>query len=132
MIRKEAVSLKYRKEWLGLLKNPVLKNVDNDKYAIFLFGSAVNNLLRANDIDVGKLGEKILADKIKFKIIEEVLAGFIDDKNYIILLEMIDSRNKLSHLYNEKIYEEINKRMKTYLKTIIIVVSILQDKKKIV
>lgn len=38
-----------------------------------------------------------------------------DNDNYQILFEVIEARNKLAHLYDEKKFEEIYVRLKTFL-----------------
>ena len=74
MTEKEEISLKYRKKWLGELREMLFKNIDTSKYAIFLFGSAVNNLVKAHDIDIGILGNEKLPIRTEsdiYYIIEE-------------------------------------------------------------
>jgi len=106
MTAKETVSVKYRKEWLGQLKSLVLNNVDNDKYAVFLFGSAVNNLQRANDIDVGILGKKELPDKIKYKIIDDIENSVIPYNVDIIDFYETNKKFRKFSLNNIKIWNK--------------------------
>jgi len=72
MTTKEAVSLEYRKKWLGMLKEIVLKHVDKNEYAVFLYGSAVNGLLKAHDFDIGILGKNKIEDRIVYRITDEI------------------------------------------------------------
>jgi histidinol phosphatase-like enzyme len=72
MTAKEEISLKYRKKWLGMFKDVCLKYVDKDKYAVFLFGTAVSDIIRATDVDIGILGKNKLDEEVKEKIRNEV------------------------------------------------------------
>ncbi len=79
MTAKEEISLKYRKKWLELLKKILFVNVDTEKYAIFLFGSAVDNIVNAKDIDIGIMGEELLPHEIKrdiYYMIDESIVPF--------------------------------------------------------
>jgi uncharacterized protein len=106
MTRKETVILEDRKEWLGQLKKLVLKNIDKENYAIFLFGSAVNDLLRANDIDIGILGKKVLPDNIKNRIIEEVEESVIPYKVDIVDFHDTGRKFKKFSLNNIKVWNQ--------------------------
>ncbi len=44
--------------WFNELKKIVLSNIDSDKYAIFLFGPAVNRDSNFEDIDIGVIGNE--------------------------------------------------------------------------
>ncbi len=44
------------------------------------------------------------------------LAGYIEEKDYFLLNDMINDRNKLSHIYNEKEFNKIVDRFPQYLK----------------
>ncbi|HJY64361.1 MAG TPA: hypothetical protein VJ455_09410 [Ignavibacteria bacterium] len=79
MTAQEEISLKYRKKWLKMLKEVCLNYIDRDKYAVFLFGSAVSDILRANDVDIGVLGRKELPQNIKsviYNVVEESVIPF--------------------------------------------------------
>lgn len=80
MTTKEAVSLEYRKKWLGMLKDIVLKHVDTNEYAVFLYGSAVNGLLKAHDFDIGVMGNKAFPDRVRYKITDEIEESIIPMK----------------------------------------------------
>ena len=41
--------------------------------------------------------------------------GMIDEAEYELLIQMIDDRNRLSHIYNELFFEEIYSRLNNYL-----------------
>ncbi len=51
----------------------------------------------------------------KRAIKEFYLAGYIDKDNYLKLFNIIDDRNKLSHIYNEKEFNDIADKFKDYL-----------------
>jgi predicted nucleotidyltransferase len=60
-------------EYLDMAKSIVLNHIPNDEYAIFLFGSRVNEKnLRYSDIDIGIYGKTELPLKIKAAV-EEAL-----------------------------------------------------------
>jgi nucleotidyltransferase substrate binding protein (TIGR01987 family) len=44
------------------------------------------------------------------------LAGYIEEEDYLLLNDMINDRNKLSHIYNEKEFNKIVDRFPQYLK----------------
>ena len=87
--------------------NPVLKDgikngrIQKFEYCVELLWKTIKDYLYFNSGIDTKTPKQAMKDFL--------LAGFTDDKNYVILIEMLDSRNKLSHIYNEKIYNEINK-----------------------
>lgn len=58
----------YSIKWLNLAKEIVLKNIDKDKYAVFLFGSMVRDPEKAYDMDIGILGN----EKVPFELIEDI------------------------------------------------------------
>jgi nucleotidyltransferase substrate binding protein (TIGR01987 family) len=111
---------------LNIVLKDGIKNgrIQKFEYCVELLWKTIKDYLYFNS--------SIDAKTPKQSVKEFMLAGFIYKKDYLILLEMLDARNQLSHMYNEKIFEEINKRMKKYLITITDVISVLQDKKKIV
>lgn len=67
----------YIDEWFEELKKIVLSNIDKDKYAVFLFGSAIDRNHSFGDVDIGILGKeevplRKLAD-ISFALEESVV-----------------------------------------------------------
>jgi hypothetical protein len=42
---------------------------------------------------------------------------------------MLEDRNKLSHMYSEKVFDEVNKSIKKYLNTLLAVTLVLKEKK---
>lgn len=47
---------------------------------------------------------------------EFYLAGYIDEDNYLKLIDMIDDRNNLSHIYDEDEFRKIIKKFSLYVK----------------
>lgn len=55
--------LEYYNKWLGIAKEIVLKNIDKNKYAAFLYGSMVYDPMNAYDMDIGILGSEKVPDE---------------------------------------------------------------------
>ncbi len=45
---------------------------------------------------------------------EFFLVGAVEETNYELLIDMLNDRNRLSHIYKEEFFEEIHTRLKTY------------------
>ena len=101
MLAKETVSLEYRKKWLGELKDLLFKYIDKDKYAVFLYGSAVNDLLGANDFDIGILGKDKFPDKLFYKILDDIEESIIP-----LDVDIVDF-TKVKKEFREKALKEI-------------------------
>ncbi len=72
------MDLKVKKEkdkqdqYVEIAQKIVLKNIDTDKYFVFLFGSRADKSCQFNsDVDIGIIGEKPLG-KLYYKIIDEL------------------------------------------------------------
>jgi len=52
---------------------------------------------------------------------------YVNEKNYEILIEMINDRNRLSHVYNEEQFNEIYSRISEYLQLLRFVVDIIKN-----
>lgn len=52
----------------------------------------------------------------KQSVKEFYLAGYIDEDNYLKLIDMIDDRNNMSHIYNEDEFKKIIKKFPGYAK----------------
>ena len=76
------------------------------------------------------LNEKVNVKSPKQTIKEFYNSGYINEDDYNTLIEMLDDRNNLSHVYNEKIFKDINKKFRRYLKVMIATTLILQEKRK--
>ena len=48
---------------------------------------------------------------------------YANEKNYEILIEMINDRNRLSHIYNEEQFNEIYRRISEYLQLMRLIVN---------
>jgi len=55
-------------------------------------------------------------------------SGYIEYKEYELLMQMIDDRNMLSHIYKEEMLKEILARVKDYLILMKKVLKIMQNK----
>lgn len=53
----------YIDEWFEELKKIVLSSIDKDKYAVFLFGSALDRDYPFGDVDIGILGKEPISSK---------------------------------------------------------------------
>lgn len=52
---------------------------------------------------------------------------YINTKQYEVLINILDDRNKLSHVYNENIFQEIHSRLNEYNNTMKEVLTILEN-----
>ena len=52
--------------------------------------------------------------------------NLIDDKEYELLIQMVEDRNKLSHIYNEMFFNEIHSHLSSYLTTFKIILNSLK------
>ncbi len=73
-----------------------------------------------------KVGEDVSGPKPVVKAFYN--NNLINEEIYKILFEMIEARNKLSHLYDKKSFEEIYIRLKDFLNCFEIVIQILSNK----
>src|SRR6266498_3041697 len=113
MNSKETISLEYRTKWLNLLREIVLKYVEKDKYAVFLYGSAVKNLQRAHDFDIGILGGEEFSYKTRYKIQDEIEESIIPfDVDIVDFLKVREEFKKIAlkeiEIWNKPKNIEIN------------------------
>jgi predicted nucleotidyltransferase len=60
-------------EWLGKMRDIVLKHIDTERFAVFVYGSrAANTAVRSSDIDIGILGESKVPAEILARIQNEI------------------------------------------------------------
>lgn len=78
------------------------------EYSIELCWKLIKRFLKQED--------GIDAKTPKQSVKEFYLAGYIDEDNYLKLIDMIDDRNSLSHIYNEDEFRKIIKRFPKYVK----------------
>lgn len=77
------IKMEYISKWIGIAKDIFLKNLDTDKYFIFIFGSrAANNFSHSSDLDIGLIGdspvERKQIIKIKHELEESIVPFHID------------------------------------------------------
>lgn len=77
--------IEYYNKWLELAKDIVLKNIDKDKYAVFLYGSMVTDPLKAYDMDIGILGN----EKVSFDMMENIKEG-LDESAVPFRYDIVD------------------------------------------
>ena len=94
---------------LGDIEKDTMKNGQVQKFeiSIELFWKTIKKFLY--DIH----GIDAVSPKITIK--QLYMTKYVDEKNYETLLEMINDRNRLSHVYNEKQFNEIYSRLSEYL-----------------
>ncbi len=78
------------------------------EYSIELCWKLIKQFLKQED--------GIDAKTPKQSIKEFYLAGYIDEDNYLKLIDMIDDRNNLSHIYDEDEFRKISKKFSLYVK----------------
>lgn len=57
---------------------------------------------------------------------EFFLIKVIEDTDYELLIDMLNDRNKLSHIYKEEFFEEIHNKLKDYLGVMNVVLGVLK------
>lgn len=78
------------------------------EYSIELCWKLIKGFLKQED--------GIDAKTPKQSVKEFYLAGYIDEDNYLKLIDMIDERNSLSHIYDEDEFRKIIKKFSKYVK----------------
>jgi nucleotidyltransferase substrate binding protein (TIGR01987 family) len=78
------------------------------EYSIELCWKLIKRFLKQED--------GIDAKTPKQSVKEFYLAGYIDEDNYLKLIDMIDDRNNLSHIYDEDEFRKIIKKFSLYVK----------------
>ena len=90
---------------LETVRNIVLKNINKDNYAVFLYGSHANGKHKENsDIDVGILGEKPVDAKSWNTIVDEIENANFPDKVDVVDFYKKDEEFKKFALSNVKIW----------------------------
>jgi len=120
-----------------MLKEIILSIVDTKKVMVFLFGSRVSGRHSLSaDADIGLLADEKLPANLYHNEIHGVESvspkmamkqlyriQYANEKNYETLIEMINDRNRLSHVYNEEQFNEIYSRITEYLKLMQVIVN---------
>lgn len=103
-IQASEMTIYYRNKWLLELKDLIFETVNTKDYAIFLFGSAVNDLYNANDIDIGFLGKNKLTDRVRSEILERLEDSIIPFKVDIVDFKTVEDSFKAIALEEIKIW----------------------------
>lgn len=80
--------IEYYEKWLSIAREIVLKNIDKDKYAAFLYGSMVSDPLKAYDMDIGIYG----SDKVPFEVVENI-KDELDESIVPFRYDIVDFKN---------------------------------------
>lgn len=92
----------YIDEWFAELKKIVLSNIDTDKYAVFLFGSAVDRGYPFGDVDIGILGKEPVSFGSISNISEQLDESRVPYRYDIRDFSKVDEKFKQS-VYSRKI-----------------------------
>ncbi len=92
----------YIDEWFTELKKIVLSNIDTDKYAVFLFGSAVDRDYPFGDVDIGILGKEAVSSRSIGEISEQLDESVVPYRYDIRDFSRVDDKFKKS-VYSSKI-----------------------------
>ncbi len=97
----------------NILDKRLINGIENGmiqkfEYSIELCWKLIKRFLKQKD--------GIDAKTPKQSVKEFYLAGYIDEDNYLKLIDMIDDRNSLSHIYNEDEFRKIIKKFSKYVK----------------
>lgn len=122
-------------EAFSYLVNYDLKSLDLDQR---LIDGIENGMVQKFEVTIEicwKLIKKFLyqedgvdAKTPKQSIKEFYLAGYVDEENYLTLIDMIDDRNRLSHIYDENEFQKILKKFPAYVKVFEKVETIIDNK----
>lgn len=58
---------------------------------------------------------------------EFFLVGAVEESNYELLINILDDRNRLSHIYKEEFFDEIHSKLKSYFPVMALVLKIIKD-----
>ena len=79
--------------YLSIVQNIVLKTVDKDSFAVFLFGSRANETSRHGaDIDIGIWGSQPISSRMINKIIEELAESSVPYDIDVVDFHLTDSQ----------------------------------------
>jgi len=95
---------KYNEIELDLVKNGQIQKLE---YSIELCWKTIKTFLSEQH------GIETVSPKSAIK--EFFGVNLIDEAEYELLIQMIDDRNRLSHIYNELVFQEIYARLVSYL-----------------
>ncbi len=84
----QKTEIEYYTKWLNIAREVVLKKIDKSKYAVFLYGSMVNDPLNAYDMDIGIFG----SEKVPFETIEDIKDG-LDESIVPFRYDIVDFKD---------------------------------------
>ncbi len=58
---------------------------------------------------------------------EFFLVGAVEESNYELLINILDDRNRLSHIYKEEFFDEIHSKLKNYYTVMTLVLKIIKE-----
>lgn len=96
---------KFNEVELDLVKNGQIQKLE---YSIELCWKVIKSFLSEQH------GIETVSPKSAIK--EFFVVNLLDEAEYELLIQMIDDRNRLSHIYNELFFREIYARLVSYLK----------------
>lgn len=67
----------------------------------------------------------------KQSVKEFYLAGYISEANYMTLIDMIDDRNSLSHIYDEDEFRKVLKKFPGYVKVFKEIETVIESKRDV-
>ncbi|UCH95049.1 MAG: nucleotidyltransferase substrate binding protein [Candidatus Aminicenantes bacterium] len=105
LVNLDLASLNLDKRLIDAIENGMIQKFE---YSIEICWKLIKKFLKQED--------GIDAKTPKQSVKEFYLAGYIDEDNYLKLVDMIDDRNKLSHMYDEEEFRKILKKFPKYLK----------------
>lgn len=73
-----------------------------------------------------KINNNIAANSPRDAVKEFYNCGYINENQYEIMIGVLDDRNKLSHVYNEEVFEDIHPKLESYNKIMNEVLNILE------
>lgn len=90
---------KYISKWISIAKDIFLKNLDTDKFFIFIFGSrSTENFSHSSDLDIGILGEAPVERKQIIKIKHELEESIVPFHIDIVDFHSVDENFKQTAL----------------------------------
>ncbi len=75
--------------YVGIVREVVLRNIEKDRYHVFLFGSQADKTCNfSSDIDIGIIGEQSIG-KLYYKIINELEDSIVPYKTEIVDFSLV-------------------------------------------
>ena len=105
LVNLDLKSLNLDKRLIDAIENGMIQKFE---YSIEICWKLIKKFLKQED----GIDAKTPRQSIK----EFYLAGYIEEDKYLKLVDMIDDRNKLSHMYDEEEFKKILKKFSKYLK----------------